>query len=383
MTAASESTRYALRPHAMQSGNHVDVLVDGQAAYPAMLAAIAAAKREIHLEVYIWNSDASGMRFVEAVKQKARTGVMVRAIIDAVGSFAMSADVRQGLREAGVQLAEFNPLSPWRARWGWSVRDHRKLLVVDGETAFLGGLNLGDDYAPASWGGRAWHDVHARIRGPAVRDLERLFWSSWRHADGPDTVGRLLPAGPPPPGGNARVQVLAVGSRRDRRQIQRACRYALKRATARILIEAAYFIPDRGLRRVLGNAAKRGVDVRLMLPHTSDLPAVQHASRHVYAQLLRHGVRIFEWVPTMLHAKTMLVDDAWCAIGSSNLDRRSVAYNWELMVAVEDVETCRALEATFLSHMASCIEVKAATWAHRGLWPRILEQVFYWFRRWL
>src|SRR5262249_48475184 len=149
--------------------------VDGAAAYPAMLEAIASATRSIDLETYIWNGDQTGERFVGALIERARAGVSVRAVVDAVGSYGLPETFRRALRESGATLAEFHPVAPWRRRWGWSVRNHRKLLVVDGRVAFTGGINIGDDYAPPAWGGNAWHDVHVRVEGPIVRDLQKAF----------------------------------------------------------------------------------------------------------------------------------------------------------------------------------------------------------------
>jgi cardiolipin synthase len=263
------------------------------------------------------------------------------------------------------------------------VRDHRKLLIVDSAVAFLGGLNIGDDYAPREWGGAAWHDVHVRVQGPAVRDLEKQFLQSWRYAAEVATIAPRLRNATPAAIGPARIQVLASGSRRSRRAIKRHYHFAMKRARERISIQAAYFIPERGLRRVLRNAARRGVSVRLMLPRVSDVPAVQYASRSLYASLLRAGIEIYEWAPTILHAKTLVVDGRWCAVGSYNLDQRSLAYNWEIALALVDPATCAALEAAFEADLEQCARIDPHEWGKRDLWQRILERFFYTFRNWL
>jgi cardiolipin synthase len=371
---------YCLHPDAVIAGHRVELLVDGATAYPAMLEAIAHASRDIYLETYIFAADKTGERFAEALAERALAGVSVRLVVDAVGSFDLSEPILRRLRSAGVQIAEFHPVAPWRARWGWSVRDHRKLLVVDSMIAFAGGLNIGDDYAPREWAGHAWHDVHVRLQGPCVREIEKQFLSTWRYAIGEQvTVRRATPAvlGP------ARVQVLASGSRRGRRDISRNYHFAMKRARERIYLQAAYCIPERGLRRVLRNAVGRGVDVRLMLPGLSDVRAVQYASRATYASLLKSGVKIYEWMPTVLHAKTLVVDGVWCSIGSYNLDQRSLRYNWELTVVVVDRPTGAALEQAFEADLASCVQVDPQQWARRDLWHRTLERLFYMLRRWL
>src|SRR5262249_9402740 len=229
---------YCLHPESLLSGHRVELLVDGAAAYPAMLGAIEAATRSIDLETYIWNGDAAGRRFVDALSARARTGVRVRVVIDAVGSVGLSEQLRRQLREAGAQVFAFHPVAPWRHKWGWSVRDHRKLLIVDGAVAFAGGLNLGDEYAPAEWGGKAWHDVHVRVEGPCVRDMQKAFLSTWRYA-ADDAEHASVPRTMPAATGSARVQVLASDTRRARRQIRRHYDFAMKRARARIFIQAA------------------------------------------------------------------------------------------------------------------------------------------------
>jgi cardiolipin synthase len=263
------------------------------------------------------------------------------------------------------------------------VRDHRKVLVVDGQTAFAGGLNIGDEYAPKEWGGANWHDVHLRIQGPAVRDIQKNFALSFRYASEeaqePPVVRRNTPA----LAGHGRVQVLASDSRRGRSRIRRNYYFAMKRARKRILIQSAYFIPDRALRRVLRNATQRGVEVRVMVPRHSDVRAVFYAGRATYARLLRDGVRIYEWTPTILHAKVISIDGIWTAIGSYNLDRRSLHYNWELSLVVVDAATAATVERNFDADLARCEEVDAAKWAKRGIAERLLERVFYTFRKYL
>jgi len=175
------------------------VLVDGAETYPAMLAAILGARREVLLETYIFESDSAGRRFLHALCERALSGVTVRLIVDGAGSWNMSYADRDALLDAGVHLATFHPVGPWRRRWGWSIRDHRKLLVVDEEFAFTGGLNIGDEYAPREWNGKGWHDIHVRVQGPVVADLRRFFFDSWRYSS-PEGVP---PRHPRPPGGNA------------------------------------------------------------------------------------------------------------------------------------------------------------------------------------
>ena len=349
-----------------------------------MLEAIRTAHREILLETYIWSDDTTGHLFIEAVVDRARAGVHVRVIIDGFGSRGLSGATRRRLIDGGVQLAVFHPVRPWRRRWAWSVRDHRKVLVVDGAVGFAGGLNIGDDYAPPEWGGGGWHDCHVRVRGPAVDDLRAHFFEAWRHARGyrasSSQAARRSASGA---AGADCVVVLGIGPLRHRRSIRRHYHYAIRQACRRVRIMAGYFIPDRGWRRLLRDAVRRGVDVAIMFPHSSDVDAVQWASRATYAALLRAGVRVLEWKPSVLHAKALSVDGAWSAVGSYNLDRRSLFLNWETSVLVCGAATALAIEARFEADAGQCVAIESAAWARRGLWYRILEAFYYAWRRWL
>jgi cardiolipin synthase A/B len=388
-STAAELERLCLTPRQMVPGHRIRWLFGGALAYPAMLDAIALARTEVLLETYIWASDTNGRRFVDAVCIKAQEGVRVRCVIDGAGSFSFSGDDVARMRSAGVLLSIFHPVGPWRRRWGWQVRDHRKLLIVDGRVAFCGGMNLGDDYAPKAWGGRDWNDVHAEIEGPVLRDLERLFEESWTYAE-PENWDAALPApGRPLPepvaihGSTTRVQALAVGRFRGRRVVQHHLHHAISLAQERIWLEAAYFIPNRALRSVLRRAARRGVDVRVMLPRHSDLPFLNDASRYTWTSLLKAGVRIFEWLPGMLHAKTISIDGTWCTVGSYNLDSRSLLYNWEVTLEVLDDRVAGQLEDQFRDDLEFCEAVIPDDFRKRGLWQKLRERILYFFRVWL
>jgi cardiolipin synthase len=378
-------------PERMQPGHRIELLFGGEAAYPAMLQAIASAREEVLLETYIWNADSNGRRFVDAVCIKAQEGVAVRCVVDGAGSFGFvwGADMAR-MRRAGVRLSVFHPVGPWRRRWGWQVRDHRKLLIVDGRLAFTGGMNIGNEYAPKSWGGRGWNDVQARVEGPVLRELHHLFEIAWRYSE-PETweprrrlpPPRALPAPVAIHGSTTLVQVLAVGRFFGRRIVQRHLRHAINAARERVWIQAAYFVPNRVLRLALRRAARRGVDVRIMVPRHMDVPGLGHASRYSWAALLRAGVRIFEWLPGMLHAKTVSIDGAWSTVGSYNLDSRSLLYNWEVALEVLDEEVARKLEAKFTADLESCEPIDPFRWRRRSWWNKLRERFFYFFRVWL
>ena len=377
----AEAGLYFLHPQAAAPGHRLELLVGGETAYPLMLEAIAAARRTVYLESYLWQDDVIGRRFADALIDAASRGAQVCAVRDAVGSYGFAGALESRLRASGVRVAEFHPMSPFGRRPGLAVRDHRKLLVVDGEVAFLGGMNIGDDYAPHTWGGKGFYDVHLRLRGPEVATCDRLFAVAWRYVTGERLGPRQV--FPEVESGGARVQVMAFDSRRSRRLIRIHYEHALKRARRSIVILAAYFIPDRGLRAILRKAVGRGVEVRVLLPYANDVAMVQYASRFTYASLLRAGVQLYEWLPGMVHAKAMAVDGRWLAVGSYNLDQRSLRYNWELSAASDDPEACRALEAAFDVAALQAKKITRAEWTKRPLWTRILQWWAYLFRSWL
>jgi cardiolipin synthase A/B len=390
-TALTHPQSLSLEPRRMHSGHRVRILAGGSDAYPAMLDAIAQARTEVLLETYIWSNDDNGRRFVDAVCIKAQEGLQVRCIIDGAGSWGFSGETIDRMRSAGVRLSVFHPVGPWRRRWGWQVRDHRKLLIVDARVAFTGGMNLGNDYAPEEWGGLGWNDVQAQVEGPAVRELARLFEVSWRYAE-PETWTEtrrnrhaIAPRDGfvPVHGSTTRAQALAVGQFFGRRVITRHLQHAIDAARDRIWIEAAYFVPDRPLRSRLIRAARRGVDVRVMVPQNSDVPFMNYASRSTWGPLLRNGVQIHEWTPGMLHAKTASIDGVWSMIGSYNLDARSLLYNWEVALEVLDSDVARSLESKFEADELHCERVDPDRFRQRGMFERLRERFFHAFRLWL
>jgi len=375
--------RYFLRSDSARPGHHIEILFDGRETFPAMLDAIRTARHEILLEMYTWIDDAVGRLFVDALVNRARDGVHVQILVDGFGSLTLSDAARARLLEAGVQLVIFHPMRPWKPRWAWTVRDHRKLLVVDRAVAFTGGLNLTQEYAPAESGGGDWHDVFALVRGPAVAELRAHFLSAWRHATGRHTRSRAakLPAEQADPANGAAVQVLAISRFRGRRRIRNHYRFAVRQARSTVRIMVGYFIPDRGWRRVLRNAVRRGVDVRIMFPHVSDVPAVKWATRATYGRLLRAGVRIYEWLPSMMHAKVLSIDGVVCSVGTYNLDWRSFKHNWELSLLIADAASAARIEERFTADVGQCIEIDALRWSQRGFRIRLIERFFYMLRR--
>ncbi len=374
--------RYVRRPSRARAGTEVQPLRGGEQAFPEMLAAIRLARRFVHLEVYILRNDDVGRMFQDALCERAAAGIDVRVLYDAVGSIALSDAFLAPLRAAGVHLVQFHPVAPWRARWGWNKRNHKKILVVDDKVAFTGGLNLGVEYLPREHGGGGWLDWHARVEGTAVYDLARSFRNTWMRAGGgwiPE------PARPGAASGRtaAGVEVVDNLGVRARWRMHRAYLYAIRQARREISILNAYFVPELNLRRAFAKAVQRGVSLRVIVPSTTDVPAVRHASRHLYRRLIESGVRIFEWPETMMHAKVGIIDGAWSTIGSYNLDHRSLMHNLEIGVVCADETLAGTLQEAFERDVARCREVTVEELQRLSAWQRWLDWGWYQLRSWL
>lgn len=360
-------------------------LRDGTETYPAMLAAIAAARLSICLEVYIFADDGTGLRFAHALAERARAGVTVRVIYDGVGSVGIGGPVLDSLNAAGVFSVEFHPIAPWRRRWNLSHRDHRKILVVDDEVAFVGGLNIGDEYVAIADGGRGWHDVHCRVRGPVVHDLARLFRRTWLRQGG---ATYAAPAAAKTAPGSAMpqlplIRMLESGPRSRRADIRAAYMRALAVAETSVQIKNAYFLPDRGLRRAMVRLVKRGVTVDVIVPSRSDVRLVEWASLYVFRKMAAQGIRIWRWRGPMMHAKTAVIDGTWATIGSCNLDARSFRYNLEVAVECISPNTGAALAGGFATDLTHCDEFDVTSWQRLSWLTRAAAWCAYRLRRWL
>jgi cardiolipin synthase len=375
-------TPYARTLQRWRAGCDVTVLRDGGETYPAMLTALAAAQRSICFETYILAADATGDRFKAALIERARAGVAVRVIYDAVGSFGLPESWVDELRAAGCQVIDFNPISPWRRRFRLSHRDHRKIIVVDDRVGFTGGLNIANDYAAVEDGGGGWHDTHCRVTGAIVLDLARMFRRNWLRCGGaaypaPRAAARAEPRG------HVFLRLLDNTQRRQRTIVRRAYLHVIKHARERVVIQNAYFLPDRGLRRALGKAAARGVDVRIMVPGRSDVKLAQWAALYVLRRLARRGIRIWLWSGIMMHAKTATVDALWSTIGSYNFDAQSRFNNLEVTLEILDATTGQALVASFERDIANAEPFDERAWLRLAWWHKALAWISYRLRRFL
>ncbi len=364
-------------------GNRAVLLEDGPATYAAMFAAIESARDHVNMETYILEEDEIGRKFADVLLRKQAQGVQVNLIHDSVGTLGTSKGFFKRLTDGGIQVVEFNPVNPLTARAGWDLnqRDHRKLLVVDGSTAIMGGINISSVYSGGSLGrsgsvggkkGLPWRDTDLLLEGPVVATLQRLFFETWEKQKGPVVAARAYyPALP----ARGKEVVRAIGSTPDEpfSQIYVTLVSAINSAESEILITNAYFVPDPQLMESLMNAARRGVDVRMVLPSTSDSALVFHAGRSKYEPLLRAGVRIYERKDALLHAKTASIDGVWSTVGSTNLDWRSFLHNQELTAVVLGADFGAKMRAAFARDLAASEPITLESWLRRPVGNRLKE----------
>lgn len=356
----------------ISDGNGIALYTDGDAAFTAFLAAIDEARERVWLETYIFEPDRLGRRVLEALTRAAERGCDVALLFDAFGSPRLQKADTKALEEAGGAVRAFNPLLGRRDLPLW-MRDHRKILIAD-DVGFSGGMNISEDYAGPRLGNGRFRDTMARVTGPAVHDLARVFANSWRVAGGERK--RTLRVPPPMEGGTV-LQVLSSSARSERRHIQRAIRQSLTRSLLRCWATTPYFVPPRGLVRGLIGAARRGVDVRILTAGISDVPLVRRASQHLYGRLLKGGVRVYEMFGATLHAKTVTIDGVYASVGSFNLDHWSWRRMLEVNVAAVDREVAKALERQFEQDLEEAREVELTTWTARGPLVRFIDWLAY------
>jgi phosphatidylserine/phosphatidylglycerophosphate/cardiolipin synthase-like enzyme len=359
-----------------RTGNRFTLLIDGTQFLRAMLEAIARATHSVWLEIYLFESGAVADRFIDALAAAARRGVEVRALLDDFGARRLSGHDRARLRTVGVAVVFFNPIR-YRRLTENLARDHRKLLLVDGCVAFTGGAGITDEFDPPRHPERRWRETMVRVEGPVVADWVDLFHREWSGHAATPSPGAV--AAVPPALGDGVVGRLSIARGMAVQEIKRALLKRIRRAQDLVWVATAYFIPSWRVRRALRKAARRGVDVRLLLPgpHT-DHPAVRHAGRRFYARLLANGVRIFEYQPRVLHSKVFLCDD-WVSIGSSNLDRWNLRWNLEASQEIVDAGMATQVRAMFEADFADSIECRDADWrarpwrlrARERLWGRV------------
>lgn len=353
-------------------GNAVDVFVEGERCYAEMERAILGAERNVHLMTYIYREDEAGLRFREAMMKKAREGLEVRLLVDGFGSHALGRRFVRPLEEAGAHFARFMPVLPFSPHWRPNLRNHRKILVVDGRVGFTGGLNIGDEYRGRKRRLGPWRDTHLRLCGPAVWRLQETFAEDWFFATRQDLISLdHFPA--IAPAGEDLVQVVDSGPDHAHENIHAVFFTAISRAERSIFITTPYFVPDPAMLEALKTAAFRGVDVRLLLPGRSDMRLVQVAGRSFFRELLDAGVRIWEHRPGVLHAKTMVIDGSWSTVGSANMDIRSFRLNFECNVLVTGASFAERMQRIFEDDLARARPVTLEAVRRKTVWRRLSE----------
>lgn len=359
------------------SRNRVELLVEDQMAFGRIEEELRAATKSIWVEYYIVRNDETGHRFLDLLAARARAGVAVRLLYDAVGSMRLDAARLRAIRVAGGFAEPFLPLNPFRRRWAVHLRNHRKLIVLDGTTVFTGGMNVGDEYSGRSRlrGGQHFRDSHLRIQGSAVRYFAQVFVEDWLFAVGEPLSLPAASAEPAVVAGSSLVCPLPSGP--DQRLNASAHAYFAGIMTARktCYLTTPYFAPDEATLTALVTAAQSAVDVRILLPARCDVPLVGTAARSFYRDLLRGGVRIFEYRPSMLHAKSMSIDESWGIVGSANVDMRSFRLNFEIGALVRDPGFAADLTLRFLQELEESTEITIEALAREGFAQRFAQAI--------
>jgi cardiolipin synthase len=354
-------------------GGEVTLLQNGDAFYPSMLEAIRRARDSINFEVYIFDPDAIGRQFLDAFKERSRAGIEVRLLLDAFGSSKLRKREREDLKEAGVRVSRFRPFN-LRNLVRLYRRTHRRAIVIDGRIGFTGGAAISEKWKGNVTNTHEWRDSMTRVTGPMVSGIQSAFASNWVYCTGEVIAGpRFFPTldrtdGP--------CGLSVVSSPSDALQPVRLLFWvSFKNARRRLWICNSYFIPDKRLRDALVERAKQGIDARILVPgnHTDAVP-VQWAGRSYYEELLTAGVRIFEYTPAMMHAKTAVVDGSWSIVGSANLDERSMELNEENVLGIADVRFAKSIEDGLTADFARSKEILLADWKKRSVVTRCMEK---------
>jgi cardiolipin synthase A/B len=355
----------------LSRGNDFKVLTNGNRIFPPMLAAIDGARRRIAFETYIYDTGDAANRFTDALERAARRGVHVSIVVDAVGASSMEKEHVERLRSAGCHVAHFN-MPSWYSLEEVNYRTHRKILVVDGEVGFTGGAGVADHWLGNADSKEHWRDTQVEIRGPLVRRLEGAFYENFLEADGP-TAPTLDPA-PPAAGDDGAALVIRSSPSGGSNDLKLLYLLSLAAAQKTIEITTPYFVTDESTMWSLEDAVGRGVKIRLLVEgDITDAMPVKYASRHSYERLLQQGIEIYEYQPTMMHAKVLVVDGIWSMFGSANFDNRSLELNDELNVAVSSRDLAWRFLEDFEQDLKSATRISLAEWRRRSLLQKARE----------
>jgi cardiolipin synthase len=379
----------------LTKGNKVTLLVDGPATYAAMFKAIRNATDHINLETFIMEdiieSDETGLRLADLLLQKQAEGIQVNLLYDSAGSYKTPASFFQRLREGGIRVTEFNPINPFKTRGKWRLAksDHRKILIVDGKVAITGGVNISLVYS-SGLSGRGehdkpqipWRDTDVQIEGPAVAEFQKLFLDTWQRQKGATPSDRnYFPDSQKE--GNTLVGVVGSSPGETNRITFILYVSAITFSEHSLHMTNAYFVPDRQTVEALTDAAKRGVDVKIILPGTSDSSLTQYAGEYFYSELLKSGVKLYRRQKVLLHAKTLVIDGIWSTVGSTNMDFWSFSTNDEVNAVILSPEFAIEMETMFARDLAASVQIRWEDWEKRPLLSRIRERLAHLFSRWL
>ncbi len=380
----------------LTKGNKVTLLVDGPATYAAMFKAISKAKDHINLETFIMEdilaNDETGLKLADLLLQKQAEGVQVNLLYDSAGSYSTPASFFQRLRDGGVQAVEFNPINPLKARGRWRLAksDHRKILIVDGRVAFTGGVNISQVYS-SGFSGRGehdpgqipWRDTDVQIEGPAVAEFQKLFLDTWRRQKGAKLSERNYFPDLKKEEGNTLVGVVGSTPGEAHRVTFILYVSAITFAENSLHMTNAYFVPDHQTVDALTEAAKRGVDVKIILPETTDSSLAQYAGQYFYSELLQSGAKLYRRHNVLLHAKTLVIDGIWSTVGSTNMDFWSFSTNDEVNAVILSRDFAMEMEKMFAADLAESGQIRWDEWEKRPLLSKIRERLAHLFSHWL
>jgi cardiolipin synthase len=353
-------------------GNEVTLYHDTEVKFRELFDAIKDARHHIHLEYFIIRCDPTGQRLMDLLVERAKAGVQVRVLYDAMGSRRLPRRFIHPLRRAGGKAHAFLPLDLLRRRVQVNLRNHRKIVVVDGQIGFTGGVNIGDEYLGKCKPFDYWRDTHLRLEGPGVADLQRVFTEDWSFATGEELDGeRYFPELPRV--GDAVVQVIESGPDQESNSFRDVLFAALTTAREKIWITTPYFVPDAGILDAVRLAARRGLDVRILTPQKPDHWLTYFASSYYFADLLKEGVRVYHYMKGMMHAKVLLIDHAWGYVGTANFDNRSLHLNFEVNVLLHSSDVIAELEQEFLKDQLESIRLESKAYSTRPFMRRLVE----------
>jgi cardiolipin synthase A/B len=347
----------------LSRGNAFDVLTNGDQIFPAMLGAIDGARRRVSFETYIYSEGQAGTRFTEALERAARRGVTVNLVVDAVGADPAAKELFERLRQAGCRVAQFN-LPAWYSLEEINYRTHRKILVVDGETGFTGGVGVADHWLGNAGSKEQWRDTQVRVRGPVVRMMEAAFYENFLEADG--TTPPVLDPPPSAIGDDGQALVVRSSPSGGSNDLKRLYLLAVAAAKRSVDITTPYFVTDESTLWSLEDAVGRGVKVRVLMEgDLTDAMPVKYASRHMYDRLLQRGIELYEYQPTMMHTKTLVIDGIWSIFGSANFDNRSLELNDEMNLAVNSHSLAGRFLDDFENDLKASHRITLEEWRRR------------------